>query len=148
MEPLRRRKGATGWAVVSVLGAFVIGFSWYKAAGQGETSDQTQYLNIAVIALILCGLANLVLLLLPARRAVGNRRQYLLSLVPDGGSVRSAASAGGYRGAALGRVLVAGAGLRDFHNHECPMASGRGWSPASREEHLRDGRTPCRVCQA
>jgi len=148
MERLRRPKGTMGWAVVSALGAFAIGFSWYRAAGQGKTSDQTAYLNIAVIALILCGLANLVLLLLPARRAVGNRRQYLLSLVPDDGAVGNAASARGYRGSAPGGVLVAGSGFRDFHNHDCPMAAGRGWPPASREEHLRDGRIPCRVCQA
>jgi hypothetical protein len=148
MEPLWRLKGTMGWAVVSALGAFAIGFSWYRAAGQGRTSEQTVYLNIAVIALILCGLANLVLVLLPARRVVGNRRRSLLRLIPDGGAVRSAASAGGYRGSAAGRVLVAGPGLRDFHNHECPMASGRGWSPASREEHVRAGRIPCRVCEA
>jgi len=136
------------WAVVSALGAFAIGFSWYRASGEGETSDQAVYLNLAVIALILCGLANLVLLLLPARRAVGNRRQSLLRLVPDGGVVRGAASAGSYRGSAPGRVLVAGAGMRNFHNYDCPMAAGRGWSPASREEHLREGRTSCRVCEA
>ena len=137
----------TGWAVVSALGALAIGFSWYRASGEGETSDQAVYLNLAVIALILCGLANLLLLLLPARRAVGNRRQSLLRIVPDGVVVRNAASAS-YRGPALGRVLVAGPGMRDFHNYDCPMAAGRGWSPASREEHLRDGRSSCRVCEA
>ena len=145
MEQMWRTKG---WALVSGLGAIAIGFSWYQAAGRGETSDQTLYVNIAVIAMILCGLANLLLLLLPARRAVGNRRRYLLSLVPDGPAVRVAASASGYRGPAAGRVLVAGPALRDFHNHDCPMAAGRGWSPASREEHLRAGRIPCRVCEA
>jgi hypothetical protein len=135
------------WAVVSALGA-VIGFSWFRASGEGETSDQAVYLNLAVIAVVFCGLANLALLLVPARRAVGNRRQYLLTLVPDGDVVRNAAAAGGYRGSAPGRVLVAGPGLRDFHNHDCPMAAGRGWPPASREEHLREGRTSCRVCEA
>ena len=135
------------WAIVSALGALAIGFSWYRVSGEGKTSDQTTYLNLAVLALILCGLANLGLLLLPARRAVGNRRRYLLSLVPDEAVVRSAASTG-YRGSSAGRVLVAGPGLRDFHNHDCPMAAGRGWSPAPREEHLREGRRACRVCEA
>ena len=145
---MQRTRGTTSWAVVIALGAFAIGFSWYRASGEGATSDQTAYLNIAVLALIVCGLANLVLLLLPARRAVGNRRQSLLRLVPDVGAVHSASSAGSYRGSALGQVLVAGPGLRDFHNYECPMAAGRGWSPASRDEHLRHGRIACRVCQS
>ena len=145
---MQRTSGTTSWAVVTALAAFIIVFSWHRASGEGATSDQTAYVNIAVLALILGGLANLVLLLLPARRAVGNRRQSLLRLVPDGGAVRSVASAAGYRGSALGQLLVAGPNLRDFHNHECPMAAGRGWSPASREEHLQHGRIPCRVCQA
>lgn len=148
MEPLWRPKGAVGWAVASALGALVIGLCWYQASGEGKTSNQTVYLNISVIALVLCGLANLVLLLLPARRAVGNRRQSLLSLVADGGSVRSVASTPSYRGSVPGRILVAGPGLRDFHNHDCPMAAGRGWPPASRDELVRAGRTSCRVCEA
>lgn len=145
---MQQSRGATGWAVSSGLGAVVIGFSWYRASGEGETSDQAVYLNLAVIALVLAGLANLLLLLLPARRAVGNRRQRLLRLVPADAVVQSVASSSGYRGTAPGRILVAGPALRDFHNYDCPMAAGRGWSPAPREEHLNAGRTSCRVCEA
>jgi hypothetical protein len=61
----------------SIIALSGIGVAWYGASGKGALSDQTIYLNIAVVAIVVAGAGNLAWLA-AGRRSVGLRRRALL----------------------------------------------------------------------
>jgi hypothetical protein len=70
----------TGWRLVGVnVAAFgVLVFCWWVVAGEVRLANQVTWLNVAVLTLVLAGIAN-ALAIAAARRAVTGRARVLLA---------------------------------------------------------------------
>jgi hypothetical protein len=129
------------WQVLTVVTGIALIMAWYSVSGKSVFDDQKTGINIAIAVLIIsCALD--AMFILAGRRAVGARREHLLSSVPviprrRGAATSSAPDLAG---------LVAGDGLTRYHRNSCQLAEGRDWPVASLAEHQAAGRTACGVC--
>ncbi|WP_019873426.1 hypothetical protein [Sporichthya polymorpha] len=124
---------------------------WYSASDKLVEGDQVVSLNVAAAGIMLAG-AGLVSWFLNGRRAIRSRRRLLIERrraqlrteqVPESvGAVHAASLAP----RSYSPVLVAGPDLRRYHREDCPLAAGRDWPAAAREQHESAGRTPCGAC--
>lgn len=160
-QPTRSRGGAPGarteatliWSISSLtqygLTVLVTGItcmaSWYNVSGKAEFAKQVPAINVAIVSLVIASSGG-ISFLLAGRRAVGLRRQALLG---EPAAVTAAAPVAVIpHQETRGLVdLVGGAGLTHYHRSDCAMAVGRAWPAAASSTHVREGRTPCGVCQ-
>jgi hypothetical protein len=127
------------WQALTAVTAIALIVAWYSVSGKSVFDDQKPGIDIAIAALILsCALD--AMFILAGRRAVGLRREQLISSIPVPRR-RVAATA-----APVVDGLVAGAGLTRYHRVACQFADGRNWPTASLAEHQAAGRTACGVC--
>jgi hypothetical protein len=112
--------------------------AWYNASGSDRLSTVVAWVNLGVGGIIVSGTAN-ALWLLAGRRAVGERRRWLL---PEPSEITTDA-----KPAADVEQLVCGAGMTRFHRESCLLVEGKPVAPASRQQHLAEGRRPCGVCE-
>jgi hypothetical protein len=124
------------------VGAAVFTIAWVGASGHAELKDQTGWLAVGVTGFFLA-VAGQGLWIVRGRRALAARAARVMGEV----AALAPASAGATRPARVVEQLVAADGMRRYHRPECPIASGRGWSPLPRPAHESAGRTPCGICQ-
>jgi hypothetical protein len=128
------------WQVLTAVTGIALIIAWYSVSGKSVFDDQKAGIDIAIAVLIIsCALD--ALFILAGRRAVGARREQLLSSVPIVPRRRGAASS-----APDLAGLVAGEGLTRYHRTSCQLAEGRDWPMASLAEHQAASRTACGVC--
>jgi hypothetical protein len=130
------------WLVMSGVALALCVTAWYLAAGDAKVTDQVGPLNLAIVALLVATSAN-VSLIQAGRKATGERRRALLG---DARHPATDHATGGDAVVPVSDVLTGTVGLRYFHRSDCPLARGRAWPPASREDHEDAGRLPCAVC--
>jgi hypothetical protein len=132
------------WAVAVGAGAVAWAVAWYLASAKVSYSQQVPFLDLAIGGLILAAIANLGILV-RARRAVGARRRALLG--EPGATAEVVIEARAAEPGPTSSTLVAGATTTRFHRSDCPLATGRDWPAASREQHEAAGRQPCGLCR-
>lgn len=146
--------GSAPWALSHVLatliclGAGIAGLSvcWFGAAGSGEPARGILWLDAAVGDVIAMAVV-IALWILGGRRAVGEYRKLLLSVVESRpspaafGQVTAVSRVGG-----PGR-LVSGAQMTKYHREGCPLVSGKAVRAATARAHQRRGLQPCGVCR-
>jgi hypothetical protein len=130
------------WVGLEVVGLSMVVAGWFVASGQGHYTDQIGPSTLAVGGLTVACVGH-AMWVLRGRRAVGERYGRLLRQPWLVGTRPSRED----RVTADSPVLVAGAGLRFFHRHECPLAAGRSWTALSRDDHVLAGRVPCGACR-
>ena len=128
------------WQVLTAVMGIALIIAWYSVSGKSVFDDQKPGIDIAILVLIIsCALDGMFIL--AGRRAVGARREHLLSSVPviprRRGATSSAPALAG---------LVAGDGLTRYHRTSCQLVEGRDWPIASLAAHQAAGRTACGVC--
>ena len=128
------------WAAGLAVAAIVWAWAWWQAAGTAMLSHQMPWVSVGVGALLLATMTHATWLL-RARRRIGLRR---LALLDDDGGVSDDRPADA--GPPVG-PLVAAAGLRRYHRHDCPLAQGVGFTAAGRAAHESAGHMPCGVCR-
>lgn len=128
------RRARFGLVATVVVGAVLIGWSWFLAAGRSDAGAQLAPLSLA-LAGVGVGFAASVLWLSHGRRVV-RTRSWLLLGSPGGTSETPAASG-----------LVAGASARYFHRADCLLITGRALVAQPRAEHDGAGRQPCPACR-
>jgi hypothetical protein len=127
------------WQVLTAVTGIALIITWYSVSGKSVFDDQKTGIDIAIGVLIIsCALD--ALFILAGRRAVGARREHLLSSVPVVPRRRGTASAPDTG------ALVAGDGLTRYHRTNCQFVEGRDWPTASLAEHQAASRTACGVC--
>jgi hypothetical protein len=128
---------AIGLYLGTLAGLVMIFVAWYNASGSGHLATLVAWTNLGVGGIIVSGTAN-ALWLLSGRRAVGERRRWLVeepAPMPD-----EIPQTKGLR-------LLAGPGMTRFHLENCPLVVGKAATAASRQQHVADGRRPCGVCE-
>ena len=128
---------AIGVYLATLAGIVMIFIAWYMASGSDRLSTMVGWTNLGVGGIIVSGTAN-ALWLLSGRRAVGERRRWLLE--EPGEQVDQPQES-----RALG--LVAGPGMTRFHLENCLLVAGKATTAASRQTHIAEGRRPCGVCE-
>ena len=127
--------------LVNLVALAGLGVAWHEASSKVVVGDQFPWLNIAMVAVILSGVANGTWFLI-GRMALRKRRQRLLPALLADETVP-------YFGAPLDPVepvWVAATGTSRYHRAECLMVAGKAAEPASRVAHEQAGRRPCGVC--
>jgi hypothetical protein len=129
------------WVALITVGFVMIVAAWFVVSGEAQFAEQVGMADLAVGGLLVA-CAGHVMWVLSGRRAVGERRRFLLG---DPGRIVLPADRPGV--AVSGEEqLVAGAGTKLFHRPNCRLVVGRDWPVTSREELVRAGRVPCGVC--
>jgi hypothetical protein len=118
--------------LVQAVAVAVVVASAAMAGTRSSVPDQVLWLNVAVSAAILSGVAN-GLWIGRARRAIGRRRAALLAALD-----RSVEPTGG------DPTLVALPGMTLFHRPTCPLVAGKAVAAVSGGE--RGHRQPCGWC--
>jgi hypothetical protein len=118
--------------LVQAVAVAVVVASAAMAGTRSSVPDQVLWLNVAVSAAILSGVAN-GLWIGRARRAIGRRRAALLAALD-----RSVEPTGG------DPTLVALPGMTLFHRPACPLVAGKAVTAVSGGE--RGHRQPCGWC--
>ena len=139
---------AVGWT----LALCAVGFAWFATSGEAVLDDQVGWVAIAAAAVMLAGAVSGAWLL-AGRRAVGLRARHAVPLPAES----ALADVVDLRlkplviSAPVAEVnfadLVAAPGMRYFHRADCLLARGKAVAPAERTAHIKQGRTPCEVCQ-
>ncbi len=130
------------WYVGAAAGLVVILVAWWGASGTTRLPTLITWVDVAVVGVVVSGMANLVWLL-EGRRAVGERRYAVLG-DPDltaGAAQRTVADLGGELS------LVAAEAMTRYHRAACPAVAGRHVAAASRDDHESVGRSPCGICR-
>jgi hypothetical protein len=130
--------------VIVAVGAVVCAVAWTGASGHAQLKDQKGWIAVGVAG-FLVAVAGQSLWLRQGRRAVAAHAARVMgdvaALTPDV-SHRSTP-----RAVSPEQHLVAADGMRHFHRPDCPIATGRAWTPLPRRAHEATGRTPCGICQ-
>lgn len=126
---------AVGLYLATLAGLVMIFVAWYNASGSDRLSTMVAWTNLGVGGIIVSGTAN-ALWLLSGRRAVGERRRWLLEVTDEDQPMETRSER-----------LVAGPGMTRFHLESCPLVVGKSATAASRKEHAAAGRRPCGVCE-
>ena len=139
---------AVGWT----LALCAVGFAWFATSGEAVLGDQVGWVAVAAGGVMLAGAVSGAWLL-AGRRAVGLRSRDAFPLPVEGQLADVVDLRVGARviTAPVAEVnvadLVAASGMRYFHRADCPLARGKAVAAAERTAHLKQGRTPCEVCQ-
>ena len=124
---------------LTLIAVSIIGVAWYGASGQGRLSQQTAWLNLAVVGIVVAGGGNLMWMA-RGRRSVGERRRALLTEWDT--SVRASSTAAPKHRAPVGGALVRAAGMRFAHAPDCPLVAGKVTTPVAAGE----GAPRCTIC--
>lgn len=125
----------------SLLSSLVLGYCWYRAAGEGVLDDQMIWLATGVIVVVV-EMYVLCALISNGRRAVGLRR---MRMVPDGVlHVRSSAAPRVVDVSAADVLAVAGS--HRFHRRGCALTSDREAQTLSFHDAVSRGLHPCGIC--
>lgn len=133
---------ATTAFVMTMLGAGAVSVAWWGASGTGRLDRQVMWTVVAVLGLIVIGVASFTWLL-SGRRAVALRRENLLDDVdrfvsPFG--VRTSTSVDGMR-------FLTIAGSQRYHREGCQLVRGKDAARLPGDGSALDGLRPCEMCE-
>lgn len=130
-------------SLTALAGGIAIVAAWFGAGGTATPSQQSFWLQLAIVGFAVSAVG-LSLWLLRGRRAVGERRVALVSLDPGSEPPVTEQPRRGARGVSTSTAplgLVRAAGMKYVHHADCPLMAGKTVQPAS----LGDGE-PCGMC--
>jgi len=133
----------TNGTVLCLASLALIAVGWYEAAHHVRFSQQSPWLSLAVLGLIIGGCAN-VNWLLAARRRVGRRAHVFVAEHQP--SAESKESQRIEPLAVAGHVVTVPSMTR-FHSPSCILAQGKNASLHDKAELVALGKIPCKVCQ-
>lgn len=122
--------------LLQVAGLIAIIAAWFGASQPGTLMQQSAWVHVAAAGLVVSG-AGAGQWLMRGRRAVGQRREALVSLDPVDESPAAPSDAG-----IEPLTLVRAHGMHKVHDPSCPLVADKDVEPAT----VDDGE-PCAVCR-
>lgn len=142
LRPTVRMPSAADFLVLATrvaIGVAMLGLAWYGASGELTLRAQAPWLVLAIAGTAVA-VASQVAWVLRLRRAVRARIAGVSRRLPIVGSPISIGTGGRL-------VSVRDAATRLYHRADCALVAGRPATPATVEEHRRQRRIPCEVCE-
>ncbi len=129
-----------GVGLAHLLAIAIVQVAAYQTRNSSSFSEQSDWAALAVMGLLVTGVASAAWLL-SRRRLVGRRRARLS---------RSAAAAFPTPSAQVAddSLRVATSVMTLYHRSDCLLVQGKGAIAAPAVDHQRSRRTPCAVCEA
>jgi hypothetical protein len=129
----------------SAVGLLVIGIAWFGASSSVVVSSQLRWTNVGIGGLIILG-AGILAWILAGRRAVGELRRHVTSLIPLPEQSVATEPAPAPASTAAGGRLVSAAGMTHYHRPDCIFVAGKAVKKGTERTFRRQKRTPCAGC--
>ena len=132
--------------VCTAVGLLIIGIAWFGASSSVVVSSQVRWTNVGVGGLIVLG-AGILAWVLAGRRAVGELRRHVISLIPvPADAPRATAPVRAVVERPNDERLVSAPGMTHYHRPDCIFVAGKQVKASTERALRRQKRTPCGAC--
>lgn len=137
-----QRKDFVLLAVAQLTGFGLLALSWLGVSGTTRFSTQVAWTNLGGAGLLVV-VAACTLWVHRGRKQVGRRLGFASLLRRGEPALRPIAVV-----ASAAEPFVSSAGMSHYHRPGCQAVGGKSVTSATAEQHRRQGRTPCGMCEA